>query len=103
VERTDKPIVENDRYIKILYDPNAILLKEQNNKSDKIYPIYISQYAISDNRIFWRVRFLHIRISGLASRHRAIEAGKSLVQAYLQGKTSNLRLSKIVLSNKEKE
>lgn len=85
MKRADKPLVENDFYVKILFDPNAIVLKDSSNKSNKTYPIYISHYTVR-NDMFWRVRFLHIRINGLASRQHAIEGGKSLVQAYLQGK-----------------
>ena len=91
--KAQKPTVERDYWMLENYDPNALVIKE--TKPDELeiqneeewasrFEIFISSYRMGTSE-FWRVRFLHIRICGLNSRSNAIEAGKSLVQAYLQG------------------
>ena len=88
--RAPKPIVERDYWIRAEYNPDSVVLREiLPNEWEKApikdyYEIYVSHYLVNNNK-FWRARFLHMRIIGLSSRKNAIEAGKSLVQSYLQG------------------
>ena len=84
--KIDKPIIENDFYIKICYEPEAILLKSPNDKKEKVYPIYINNYKLNEKE-FWKVRFLHIRVNNVNSKLEAINVGKCLVQSYIQGRS----------------
>lgn len=93
--RSQKPIVERNYFILESYDPDSIVVREVKpdelnlgdmNEEDWAahFEIYVSSYKVGFYE-YWRVKFLHMKIYGFTTRGHAVEAGKSLVQAYLQG------------------
>lgn len=84
--KVQPPNIEYHYWFRDQYDPDTFVIRESvsDGSEPRRFEIYISKYVKGASTL-WRVRFLHIRISGLESRQLSIEAGKSLVQAYLQG------------------